>query len=101
MLTPNEDGLLPCFRCSSDAGINLGTWVGRPGGASRQVAYCCGKCRTQGPRSLDQQEALKAWNRIQRALEAFEDAERSADLEERKLQAFENLMDHPEWGPGR
>lgn len=119
MLTPNEDGLLPCVRCRllGDSGDNVhkGTWV-----TAKQVQFHCAECRSAGPRSLaeDEQDAKDGWNRIQRALdwqsklnesvtmemiqralEALDDAERSADREERKLQAFKNLMDHPEWGP--
>lgn len=87
MLTPNDDGLLPCFHCGTLTAIR-GSWFSRR--LDPQIAFSCQTCRTSGPRSRDGEKARDGWNRIQRALELWENTEASVDA------AFDG--GEPAWG---
>lgn len=93
MLTEYGDGMLTCVECSE----------GLVGGGIPTVDYLrqlgfrvrCAQCGVMGPRRPTPITAKEAWNRIQRALEAFEDAERHERDEETKLKLFHTVLDLP------
>lgn len=76
MLTDYGDGILTCFHCGIDARVAGGGEPRLQLQAGRLLGWrvVCGLCGARGPTRKIDAEAKAAWNHIQSALEAFEDA---------------------------